>query len=548
MKKNKKAFAITLGIITLCVILGIYYYVALPAFNIHCVGFWYFAIGLFAILTLVVALVRVAKLNQDYNNIHIDRDTWIDLKSNLLFKLLLSITLIVGVIYICGSILSSPIVNAKKYRELINISTHEFEKDIKQISYNEIPILDKDSATLLGSRKMGNMVDYVSQFEVSSAYTQINYDNRPYRVSPLEYGSIIKWFTNRSKGIPAYMKIDMASQNVECVKLKEGMKYSTSEHFGRNIYRHLRFKYPTYIFDDIHFEIDEKGTPYWICPVLDYSIGLFGGEKIKDVILVNAVTGETTDYKVDKVPTWIDHVYSADLLIDYYDYYGTLKNGYLNSVFSQKGCLQTTDGYNYIALDDDVWVYTGVTSVGKDESNVGFVLMNQRTGETRYYSIAGAQEESAMESAQGQVQNLGYKATFPLLLNIANEPTYFICLKDDAGLVKRYAMVNIQKYSIVAIGSSVTDCEKEYINLLKKNHVSVSDAKDLPETSGKIAKIAQAVVDGNSHYYIMLEGDTSIYDVNVSDNIKIITYTIGDSITFSYTKGKETNSVSQIKQ
>ena len=78
--------------------------------------------------------------------------------------------------------------------------------------------------------------------------------------------------------------------------------------------------------------------------------------------------------------------------------------------------LKTTDGYNYLALEDDVWVYTGITSVSGDRSNVGFILMNQRTMETRYYSCAGAEEYSAMESAEGQVQNLKYQATFPLVI------------------------------------------------------------------------------------------------------------------------------------
>ena len=154
-------------------------------------------------------------------------------------------------------------------------------------------------------------------------------------------------------------------------------------------------------------------------------------------------------------PEWIDRAYSADLLVQLFDYYGTLKHGFFNSVLSQKDCLKTTDGYNYLALEDDVWMYTGVTSVNGDQSNVGFVLSNQRTMETKYYTVEGATESSAMSSAEGQVQNLKYTATFPLLLNISGEPTYFIALKDDAGLVKKYAMVNVQKYQIVAIGDKI---------------------------------------------------------------------------------------------
>ena len=242
------------------------------------------------------------------------------------------------------------------------------------------------------------------------------------------------------------------------------------------------------------------------------------------------------------MPSWIDRAYSADLLVQLFDYYGTLKHGYFNSILGQKDCLQTTNGYNFIAQDDDVWVYTGVTSVTADQSNVGFVLMNQRTMETKFYKIEGAVEVSAMSSAEGQVQNLGYRATFPLLLNIANEPTYFIALKDDAGLVKKYAMVNVQKYQLVAIGDTVQQCEKQYITLLNTSGISAeATAAATQSKTGVIAKIAQGVIEGNSHYYLMLEGSDEIFDVSVVEFLDIIRYNVGDRITIEYTPGANAN-------
>lgn len=540
----KKFLKIILPILCLCVIGYIYYYITLPAINIHSVGFWYFMIGLFVLFTLSIGIITASDSlgkSDSKNQKIIFQKPFL---RNKLFKLSLILTGLILIIFIFGSILSSPIVNASKYRQLINLTERNFTEDIQQVSYNEIPLLDRASATILGSRKMGSMVEYVSQFEVSDDYTQINYQGAPTRVTPLKYGSIIKWFTNKSSGIPAYMRIDMATQDVECVKLEQGIKYSESDHFGRNIHRYLRFKYPTYIFADLNFEIDDNGTPYWVCPVKDYTIGLFGGETIKNVVLVNAITGEDTNYKINEVPSWIDRVFSADLLISYYDYYGTLKHGYWNTVFSQKDCLQTTDGYNYLALEDDVWVYTGVTSVGGDESNVGFVLMNQRTAETRYYSISGAEEYSAMASAEGQVQHLNYTATFPLLLNIANEPTYFIALKDGAGLVKKYAMVNISKYQIVSIGDSVSECEKTYIDLLKTNKITAdTDITTLPTITGNITKIAEGVIDGNSHYYILLDTSDAIFDVSVVDYLNIIKFNVGNRVTLTYSEGSKANTV-----
>ncbi len=520
--------------------LGIYYYITLPAVNIHSTGFWT------ALMTIILAVLffyvlaqirRLRKTNVVQPHPRPMRDLLKELK---LLKAGIGLFVLTAAAFLIGSILSSPIVNAGKYQKLMNVEESDFTEDIEQVSYNTIPLLDKDSAALLGNRKMGSMVDMVSQFEVGSDYTQINYQDMPVRVTPLVYANGIKWLTNHKSGIPAYIRIDMATQDTECVKLDQTIKYSKSELFNHNIYRHLRFHYPTYIFDDqIFFEIDDEGTPYWVCPVKKFNIGLFGGHTVGNVVLCNAVTGECTDYPVDQVPNWIDKVYSAELLTELYNYYGIYKHGFFNSLLGQKDCLKATNGYNYIALDDDVWVYTGVTSVSGDQSNVGFVLMNQRTMETKYYKVEGAIEDSAMSSAEGQVQNLGYQATFPLLLNISDEPTYFMALKDGAGLVKKYAMVNVQKYQWVAIGDTVKECEKSYMELLVTNGISEgSTENDLYEKiTGKITVIAPIVINGNTHYYVALDNSDKLFDVNVTDtNLKdIIRYQEGDTAVLTYT-------------
>lgn len=504
---------------------AVYYYVTIPAINIHSSGFWLFIVSLVLVLAVLLSLKKL-KEGQPVREIRVLKGGFV-------------IAGILVVIYVAGSVLSSPIINAKKYHELLPVAEGTFTEDIEEVDYNEIPLLDKSSAALLGNRKMGSLVDMVSQFEVSSLYTQINYQGKPVRVTPLVYASPIKWLTNMSDGIPAYIMIDMTTQNTECVRLTEGnyIRYSQAEYFNRNIYRHLRFRYPTFIFDELSFEIDEEGTPYWICPVKQFNIGLFGGQTIGKVVLCNAVTGETSCYEIEDCPQWVDSVYSANLLINLYDYYGIYMNGFLNSLLSQKGCLKTTDGYNYLAMDDDVWVYTGVTSVSGDQSNVGFVLMNQRTMEARYYSCPGAEEYSAMNSAQGQVQHLGYSATFPLLLNVADEPTYFMALKDAAGLVKMYAMVNITKYQNVAIGNTVAECEKAYVELLKDNGIATEDTSSAQTASGVIETIAPVVLDGNSHYYVVLSENGFIFDVPVSEFPEIIHLKEGDELSLEYIPG-----------
>ncbi|WP_285823814.1 CvpA family protein [Schaedlerella arabinosiphila] len=528
MKKTKLK---VLAVLAALILAAGYYYAALPALNLHSADLWMFLI----LLVLAVAAAYIMK----------KRPTRYELKKLKGFKVIEAVLVLLVGAYLIGSLLSSPIVNAKKYQKLLKVQEGEFTKDIEELSFDQIPLLDRDSAQILGNRKMGSMVDMVSQFEVDDLYSQINYQDQPVRVSPLRYASLIKWFTNLREGIPAYIRIDMATQNTELVKLSEGMKYTTSDHFNRNIYRHLRFRYPTYIFNELSFEIDDDGVPYWICPVRKYNIGLFGGITVGRVVLCNAVTGETADYAIDEVPEWIDRAYSADLLVELYDYYGTLKHGYFNSVLGQKDCLITTNGYNYLAIDDDVWVYTGVTSVSGDQSNVGFVLMNQRTMETKFYAIEGATETSAMSSAEGQVQNLKYQATFPLLLNISGEPTYFIALKDDARLVKKYAMVNVQKYQIVAIGDTVSSCEAAYTDLMYENGIKAvaEDTREIQTVTAKISRIVQGVIDGNSHYFVMLEGSDDIFDISIAEYISIIGYDVGDKVTIEYKAGEETNTV-----
>lgn len=455
----------------------------------------------------------------------------------------------------CGFLLSLPIIpgNAAKLAHVLETTDNNFAEDIKEVDYTQIPVIDRNSAVLLGNRVMGAIPEYVSQFEVSGLYSQINYQGAPVRVSPLLYADLFKWFTNRSQGIPAYVRVDMATQDTEIVRLDSGILYSGSEPLARNIDRHVQLRYPFYMFDQKSFEIDEQGKPWWVCPVQKRTVGFFGGTTISRVVLCDATTGETFDYAIDECPQWVDRAYPAELLIDQYNWSGKYSSGWLNSWLGQSGVVQTTPGtdgtlgYNYVAKDDDVWVYTGVTSATADNSIVGFVLINQRTAESHFYSIAGATEESAMQSAEGQVQNLHYHATFPLLLNINGQPTYFMALKDDAGLVKQYAMLDIQRYQNVAIGDTVANCQKSYKTLLASNGEAESiDSNSLSKASGIIRRIHTAVIEGNTHFYVMLEGNDTIFDCALPSLIEIVGYGVGDEISFAYSADKPTAPVFEI--
>ena len=283
----------------------------------------------------------------------------------------------------------------------------------------------------------------------------------------------------------------------------------------------------------------------------DFTIGLFGGETISRVVLCDATTGETQDLAVADCPEWVDRVFPAELLIQQYNWWGAYNNGWLNSFLGQEGVVRTTPGtdgtlgYNYIAKDDDVWVYTGVTSATADNSIIGFVLVNQRTQESHFYSVSGATEDSAMQSAEGQVQNLRYTSTFPLLINVSNQPTYFMALKDGAGLVKKFAMIDIQRYQNVAVGDTVADTQKAYEALLATNGVVAEGeggATDVVTVKGTIRSMNQAVIEGNTHFYLTVEGeDGSIFDFALPGLLDIVGYKVGDEINFTYVEAAGSN-------
>ena len=509
----------------------VYFYVSLPAINPHSSDFYSFLGLLCVVYVICVFLLSGAP-----------RDNVVRAPAEKLkewFRFVKSRCLPVGILFVAvvlvalvGQVLSMPIFRAGSYRDLLTVEEGNFASDVAQISFNEIPTLDRTSAEYLGDRQMGTLSDMVSQFEYSNDSTQINYQGRPVRVAPIAYADLFKWLTNRGNGLPAYVVVDMVTQEATVVRLSEGMKYSFSEPLNRNIVRHLRFQYPTMMFSTPEFEIDENGHPWWIAPRVVKTIGLFGGTDIQGAVLVDAVTGESQYY--EEVPTWVDTLYVPELIMQQYDYHGTLVHGFINSILGQKDVTVTTDGYNYIAMNDDVYAYTGVTSANADQSNLGFLLCNMRTKQTTFYEAPGATEAAARASAEGVVQDLGYKSTFPLLLNIAGEPTYFIPLLDATNLVKMYAMVNVAQYQIVATGTTVSSCEQTYIQLLANK--GITQPEELPQTqaSGTVAEIRTAVLDGNSYYFLRLEGDEVFYSLSASQNRDVVTLNVGDTVTIDH--------------
>lgn len=530
-----RAGSLLVSLVVTAVVGFVYFYVSLPAINPQSGDFYSFLALLCIVYTISVFVLSAKPLdNGEYSVVRTPRekikDWFLFVKKSCLPVLILFAAVVA--VAIVGQIISMPIFRASAYRELLTVQTGDFATDIAEISFNKIPTLDRASAEYLGDRQMGTLSDMVSQFEYSGDSTQINYQGRPVRVAPIAYADLIKWFTNRGNGLPAYVVVDMVTQEATVTRLSEGIKYSFSEPLNRNILRHLRFQYPTMMFATPEFEIDEDGRPWWIAPRVVKRIGLFGGTDIQGAVLVDAITGESQYY--EEVPNWVDTLYVPELIMQQYDYHGTLVHGFINSILGQRDVTITTDGYNYIAMNDDVYMYTGVTSANADQSNLGFLLTNQRTKETHFYTAPGATEYAAKLSAQGVVQDLGYTATFPILLNIAGEPTYFIPLKDATNLVKTYAMVNVAQYQIVATGTTVSACEQSYIKLLDEKGITRVELLPQTEAKGKVAEIRTAVIEGNSYYFIRIQGEKVFYSLSAAQNREVVTLNVGDTVTIEY--------------
>lgn len=530
--RNKK---LIIGcIIFMILFVGITYYLFLPALNIQSPGFWAY---IFANVVMASFLKILTSINF--------RTGGFDTKGITNFTKWTYIVVIgVFLIIIVTNVICSPLFNSASYSKRIKIKEDgDFSSEVKEVDFNTIPLLDKASSSKLGDRVMGEMTDLVSQFYVSNLYTQINFNNEVVRVTPLEYSGIIKYFTNRSEGVKGYIIVSSTTGESSLVKLEKGMKYMPSSLFNENLSRKLRFSYPTEIFGEASFELDNEGNPYWIVPTIKYSgVGL--KEEITGVIILDPITGKSNKYEVGNVPSWVDHVYSASLILEQVDDWGLYKNGFFNSLFGQKGVVVTTDGYNYLTMNDDVYLYTGITSVASDESNLGFILCNMRTKETIYYPVPGAEEYSAMDSAKGQVQQMNYTSTFPLLINLEGRPTYLISLKDNAGLVKMYAFVDVQNYQRVVVTDSSKGINEAARAYLSNNPIEDSD--NIVEKEIIVRNITSTIIEGNTYYYIK-DSEGNKYRVSIKIDEEYIPFIVqGDRIKIGYNSLKEVTNIVKI--
>lgn len=498
---------------------AVYDYVELPAYNIQSGETWFTVCAVLAVFGLLELIfnsgLRVVATDEPSRMVFGSSKGGFTFKhtgpKRSLGKVCLVTAVLIAVLGLLLSFASSEIFHAKSYAAIAgNIETRDFIADTPASeTISDIALMDTNSAQIIGARALGSLNELVSQFEINPQYTQINLNGRPMKVTPLEYADFFRWWNNRSDGIPGYIAVDPVANTSSYVKLDKPIQYAESAYFSKDLYRHLRFQYRTAMFGNSYFEIGEDGTPYYITAVLKKDIFLFGGTNVKGAVILNACTGETQYYDVQDIPAWVDIVYDGDMLTQRYDWYGELSGGYFNSLFAKKDCKRVTDDFGYKMFDDDVWVFTGVTSVASDQSNIGFVLMNSRTAEIRYYAIPGAEEYSVMRSAEGEVQHLGYTASFPSVINVGGQPTYIMVLKDKGSLVKQYALIHVERYNIVVTAETQREVMAKYKNALAQNGEEWDNngetIEDLAWRTITVKDIKYLVQDGNSFAYLVTQ-------------------------------------------
>ena len=510
-------------------VIGGFYYAYFPAINIHLEIFWTTLIVVF--LSLAIILGAKSSISQMVGRLSkkpsIKEFSW--------FAKLCSVLVIVCVgVLIVGSALGATLFRSRAYANLLPVDKREFTEDIEQSDQvTDIALMDTESARIFGNRKIGSLSDVVSQYEIEADYTQISIKGQPMKVSGLKYASFFKWWKNRNSGVPGYVQVNPVNSEAKYVKLTKPMKYVPSAYFNYNLQRHVQLTYPTKIISGYKFEVDDDGNPYYICPTMTARVGLFGGIDVNGVIICDPIDGECQYYAIGDCPSWVDSVYDGHLLTKKYNWHGMLSGGYINSIIGQKGCKQATDDFGYKIIGDDVWVYTGVTSANGDQSNIGFVMMNQRTSEARYYQVSGAEEHSAMSAAEGEVQEKGYKASFPSLINVSGTPTYIMVLKDAGGLVKLYAMVNVEQYNIVATATSQTKVFEEYKTLLASDGKLETEENDLKEDTITVQSVEYIDSDDGTMVYIK-DTNHQVYKQAFKEDESLIRISAGDVLHVKY--------------
>ena len=517
----KKIFAsIILVVVALCIL-----YFGQPVLNY---GFVQLPILLVFLLLIGIILFTKVAVNPTNNQLIVKQ------KPSKVFLILIGVILAYAIIVPLAT--SLPMFRSDSYRDLIGTvkNGNDLKNHIAPISLDEIRVVDERLAMLLGEKIIGSQPSLGSQAEIGE-FTIQKVKNELYWVAPLLHTGFLKWINN-SEGTPGYVMVSATNErDVKLVQEINGnpikIKYQPEAFFGSEIQRHVYFSGNTTIgLTDFSFEIDDEGIPYWVVTTYKKTIG-FGGSDATGTLVVNAQTGEITQHSMADTPLWVDRIQPLHLIEEQLSDWGEYVQGYWN--WSNQNKLQTTEGLTLVYGENEksYW-YTGLSSVGKEESTVGFVLVDTRTKETTYYRQSGATEYAAQRSAEGKVQEKGFNASLPIPYVVNNIPTYVMTLKDDGGLVKMFAMVSIKDYTIVGVGNTMREALMSYKNVYNMADNGM-DAKSLTakkNLTSVVTRISNDIKNGNSFYYFMVKDSPAIFVGSSQLSNELPITGIGDSI------------------
>lgn len=365
----------------------------------------------------------------------------------------------------------------------------------------------------LADKKLGEDIGLGSQMEVGKFTNKQSVNGKLVYVAPLEHTGFFKWLSN-SEGTTGYVVVSATNSNdVQLVREVGGkglkLKYLDSAYFSSDLERHVRSQgFRNVGLTEYSFELDDEGNPYYVITTFKNKT-LWGSSEATGVVVCDVQTGDCEWYSVEDAPEWVDIIQPESFIKDQLEHYGRYVHGWWNP--SSRDELSVTKHMTTVYNDGDCYYYTGMSSVGKDDGTVGFIMVNTRDKSSVMYRMVGVTEAGAMRSAEGEVQDMGYKATCPIPLNISGIPTYFLTLKDNEGLVKSYALVNIEDYSIVGMGSTIAEAKRSYTNKMtsKGNNVVFADEAYGYTQEGIVTRITANIENGNSYYYMILDNDMS---------------------------------------
>lgn len=427
-------------------------------------------------------------------------------------------------------IFNSPLLGYSKWRNQIGeVKNVEFSEKLDYIDLSQLPTVDSAYALKLADKKLGEIPSLGSQTVVGHLTLQ-SINGELYYVAPLEHSGLFKWISNR-QGSAGYIKVSATNENDVELVTDTRIKVLDSAYLLDNLDFKTGIADPGVNHSDYSFELDDEYHPYWVVTRVTSAFG-FSGEKVVGTVIIDAETGETKVYSVEDTPKWVDRIQPKSVIYKYINNWGELVHGKFN--FSGVDKLKATEGISIIYNQGKCYYYTGITSVGGDESIAGFILTDTRTGEATFYSTSGATEKTAVKSAEGKVQQYGYEATFPYLINIQNEPTYFTTLKDSSGLVKQYAMINVKNYSTVATGDTLQSTLNNYIDCLTNSSTSLSNDSDIETIKTNVIRVGQVVKDGTSYYDLQVDGSDRIFTVSTETSRSVALVKEGDSVEIGF--------------